>query len=118
MQHTQFNQGLLSFLQSSPTPFHATNSMRTELIGAGFVELFEEDNWVIEEGGQYFVTRNESSIIAFTTPQLTFNQTGWRMIGAHTDSPCLKLKPNAQVDRFGYHQLGVEVYGGDRKSVV
>lgn len=112
MQHTQFNQNLLSFLQSSPTQFHATNSMRIELISAGFVELFEEDSWVIEEDGKYFVTRNESSIIAFTTPQLIFNQTGWRMIGAHTDSPCLKLKPNAQVDRFGYHQLGVEVYGG------
>ena len=58
-------------------------------------------------------TRNESSLIAFTTPQLSFGQSGWRItIGAHADSPCLKLKPNAQVDRFGYHQLGVEVYGG------
>lgn len=112
MEHSSFNHSLLSFLQASPTPFHATNSMRKALKEAGFVELFEEDEWVIDEGGQYFVTRNESSLIAFTTPQLTFNQTGWRMIGAHTDSPCLKLKPNAQVTRHGHHQLGVEVYGG------
>lgn len=103
---------LLSFLQLSPTPFHATASMRSALVEKGFIELREEDSWVLDEGGKYFVTRNESSLIAFTTPQRDVSQTGWRMIGAHTDSPCLKLKPNAQVDRFGYHQLGVEVYGG------
>ncbi|BFM48887.1 M18 family aminopeptidase [Marinomonas sp. THO17] len=112
MEYSKFNDSLLSFLQVSPTPFHATDSMRSELLAAGYEELFEEDNWVIEEGGKYFVTRNESSLIAFTTPTLDVSQTGWRMIGAHTDSPCLKLKPNAHVDRFGYHQLGVEVYGG------
>jgi aspartyl aminopeptidase len=112
MEHTNFNDSLLSFLQSSPTPFHATDSMRNALISEGFVELLEENKWAIEEGGKYFVTRNESALIAFTTPELNFSQTGWRMIGGHTDSPCLKLKPNAQVDRFGYHQLGVEVYGG------
>lgn len=112
MEYSNFNDTLLSFLQSSPTPFHATASMRSALVAKGFVELLEEDNWVLDEGGKYFVTRNESSLIAFTTPQLDISQTGWRIIGAHTDSPCLKLKPNAQVDRFGYHQLGVEVYGG------
>ena len=112
MEYSKFNDELLSFLQASPTPFHATDSMRSALLEQGYEELFEEDNWVIEEGGKYFVTRNESSLIAFTTPTLDVSQTGWRMIGAHTDSPCLKLKPNAHVDRFGYHQLGVEVYGG------
>ncbi|WP_394178841.1 M18 family aminopeptidase [Marinomonas posidonica] len=112
MEYSQFNDSLLSFLQASPTPFHATDSMRAALLAEGYVELIEEDNWVIEDSGKYFVTRNESSLIAFTTPVLDVSQTGWRMIGAHTDSPCLKLKPNAHVDRFGYHQLGVEVYGG------
>ncbi|MCB5161381.1 M18 family aminopeptidase [Marinomonas algarum] len=112
MNISSFNEELLSFLNASPTPFHATDTMRCALFDAGFVELSERDTWSIEEGGKYFVTRNESSIIAFTSPQLNVHQTGWRMIGAHTDSPCLKLKPNAQVDRFGFHQLGVEVYGG------
>ncbi|KZN14777.1 M18 family aminopeptidase [Marinomonas sp. TW1] len=112
MEYSQFNDSLLSFLQASPTPFHATDSMRSALLAEGYVELIEDENWVIEEGGKYFVTRNESSLIAFTTPVLDVSQTGWRMIGAHTDSPCLKLKPNAHVNRFGYHQLGVEVYGG------
>ena len=112
MEYSNFNQSLLSFLQESPTPFHATNSMRQALTDAGFIELLEEESWVIDEGGKYFVTRNESSLIAFTTPQLDFHLSGWRMIGAHTDSPCLKLKPNAHVKRHGHHQLGVEVYGG------
>jgi len=112
MQHSSFNQSLLSFLQSSPTPFHATDSMRQGLLENGFIELFEQDDWSINVGGKYFVTRNESSLIAFTVPHQDVNRTGWRMIGAHTDSPCLKLKPNAHVKRHGYHQLGVEVYGG------
>ncbi|MBR7888940.1 M18 family aminopeptidase [Marinomonas sp. A79] len=112
MELTHFNDDLLSFLHTSPTPFHATATMKKHLLAQGFVELIESEEWVIDEGGQYFVTRNDSSLIAFTVPQLNLNQLGWRMMGAHTDSPCLKLKPNAQVDRFGFHQLGVEVYGG------
>ncbi|WCN14233.1 M18 family aminopeptidase [Marinomonas mediterranea] len=112
MESSNFNPSLLRFLQSSPTPFHATQSMKSRLLEAGFLELREDDNWVIDEGGRYFVSRNDSSLIAFTTPTLDFFNTGWRMIGAHTDSPCFKLKPNAQVTRHGHHQLGVEVYGG------
>lgn len=112
MKNQVFNHSLLSFLHNSPTPFHAVESMKVTLLDNGFSELKEKDHWVIEEGGKYFVTRNASSIIAFTTPTLNFHATGWRMVGGHTDSPCLKLKPNAHVVRSGFHQLGVEVYGG------
>lgn len=112
MQNQSFTQSLQSFLDASPTPFHAVASMKAHLLENHFVELEEQQDWVIDEGGRYFVTRNDSSIIAFTTPTLAFHQTGWRMIGAHTDSPCLKLKPNAAITRSGYDQLGVEVYGG------
>lgn len=112
MNQTSFNHSLLSFLDDSPTPFHAVSTMKRELLAAGYEELREQQEWVVSEGGRYFVTRNDSSIIAFTTPTFDFAHRGFRMIGAHTDSPCLKLKPNAHVERFGYHQLGVEVYGG------
>ncbi|WP_191603012.1 M18 family aminopeptidase [Marinomonas algicola] len=112
MKNQAFNHSLLSFLRNSPTPFHAVESMKATLLDNGFTELKEKDHWVIEEGGNYFVTRNASSVIAFTAPELNFHTTGWRMVGGHTDSPCLKLKPNAHVVRSGYHQLGVEVYGG------
>lgn len=112
MNQDSFNHSLLSFLDDSPTPFHAVSTMKRELLAAGYEELVEQQEWVISEGGKYFVTRNDSSVIAFTTPTLDFAHQGFRMIGAHTDSPCLKLKPNAHLERFGYHQLGVEVYGG------
>ena len=112
MNQASFNQSLLSFLDDSPTPFHAVATMKRDLLAEGYEQLDEQQEWVISEGGKYFVTRNDSSIIAFTTPTLDFAHQGFRMIGAHTDSPCLKLKPNAHVERFGYHQLGVEVYGG------
>ncbi len=112
MEIKAFNQSLLSFLQASPTPFHATENMGKTLLSQGFKPLLEGESWQIEQGGKYFVTRNDSSIIAFTTPQLDFDKHGWRMLGAHTDSPCLKLKPNQHVNRAGYDQLGVEVYGG------
>jgi len=112
MENQLFNTSLLSFLQASPTPFHATASMKARLLEQNFQELKEDQDWQIEQGGRYFVTRNASSIIAFTTPQLDYHKQGWRMLGAHTDSPCLKLKPNAHVNRAGYDQLGVEVYGG------
>ncbi|OUR81499.1 M18 family aminopeptidase, partial [Marinomonas sp. 42_23_T18] len=88
MKNQSFNTSLLSFLKASPTPFHATTSMKTALIEKGFVELKENLDWDISVGGKYFVCRNASSIIAFTTPTLNFQQTGWRMVGAHTDSPC------------------------------
>ncbi|RDL43893.1 M18 family aminopeptidase [Marinomonas piezotolerans] len=112
MNQASFNQSLLSFLDDSPTPFHAVSAMKYSLLDAGYEELDEQQEWVISEGGRYFVTRNDSSIIAFTAPSLDFAHQGFRMIGAHTDSPCLKVKPNAHLERFGHHQLGVEVYGG------
>lgn len=101
------------FLQASPTPFHAVKEMSARLIAAGFKELKEEDAWVVEKGGKYYVVRNGSSIIAWATPKhKDLAESGLRMVGAHTDSPCLKVKPLPELNRHGYQQLGVEVYGG------
>jgi len=107
-----FNQGLLAFIDASPTPFHATETMARELLSAGFIELLEADEWSLESGKKYFLTRNRSSIIAFTYFPDALPVEGIRMVGAHTDSPCLKVKPNPELHRHGYFQLGVEVYGG------
>ncbi len=107
-----FNQKLLNFLGASPTPFHATNNMVNELMQAGFVRLNEQQEWNLDAAQRYVVTRNDSSIIAFTLPNGTMLASGIRMAGAHTDSPCLKLKPNTEICANGYLQLGVEVYGG------
>lgn len=112
LTQSSFNAGLLEFIQSSPTPFHAVQSMAKILAAAGFTELCEADSWQLVPGERYYVTRNESSIIAFIHGTEKLLDTGIRMLGAHTDSPCLKVKPKAEVTSAGYHQLGVEVYGG------
>lgn len=107
-----FNAGLLQFLGASPTPFHAVDTMAGRLMAAGFERLDEGDSWHLEPGKRYLVTRNGSSLIAFVYGKTPLLESGIRMFGAHTDSPCLKVKPRAELNRRGYFQLGVEVYGG------
>ncbi len=111
MQKEAFNTGLLDFLGASPSPFHATSNLAAILLTNGFTELKETENWQLGPG-KYFVTRNQSSIIGFIIGDEDPATTGIRMSGAHTDSPCLKLKPNPEIYQKGYLQLGVEVYGG------
>lgn len=113
MTQNDFNQQLLSFLDRSPTPFHATANMVDACVAAGFEVLQERDSWSLKPGGRYVVTRNQSSVIAFTLPEEdNAVKTGFRMSGAHTDSPCLKVKTNPDMKGQGYLRLGVEVYGG------
>lgn len=81
------------------------------LENAGFQALDEKKSWNLGQG-KYFVTRNDSSIIAFIRGEEDPADTGIRMVGAHTDSPCLKVKPNPGIKSHGYLNLGVEVYGG------
>ncbi|MCL5426156.1 MAG: M18 family aminopeptidase [Gammaproteobacteria bacterium] len=101
---------LCDFLRQSPSPWHATSNMAARLEQAGFQRLEEKANWQLAPGKRYYVTRNDSAIIAFQLPATEF--TGLRMIGAHTDSPGLHLKPNATQRSAGWLQLGVQVYGG------
>ncbi|MDH5612742.1 MAG: M18 family aminopeptidase [Gammaproteobacteria bacterium] len=115
MQDSEFIEGLLSFIQASPTPFHAVEQMSAVLDENGFQRLMEADAWGLGSDasitGKFYVTRNDSSIIAFTLGSDPVEH-GFRMVGAHTDSPCLKVKPNPEITKNGYFQLGVEVYGG------
>ncbi|MDL2424977.1 M18 family aminopeptidase, partial [Pseudomonas sp. BAgro211] len=78
---------------------------------AGYQRLDERDAWRTETGGRYYVTRNDSSLIAFKLGTAPLLENGLRLVGAHTDSPCLRVKPNPELVRNGYWQLGVEVYG-------
>ncbi|MFW5426828.1 MAG: M18 family aminopeptidase, partial [Methylophagaceae bacterium] len=109
---TDFNQNFLSFLDNSPTPFHAVSTLSAQLEANGFERLDELDAWGALSAGQYYVTRNDSSIIAFTLPKPSLAETGFHMVGAHTDSPCLKVKPKPEKVKHTLMQLGVEVYGG------
>lgn len=113
MEQQQFNAQLFEFLADSPTPFHAVYEMRGWLQQAGYIELEEQNVWNVNPGGRYFIVRNESSIIAWNMPaNADLINSGMRMVGAHTDSPCLKVKPNPETVRQGCLRLGVEVYGG------
>jgi len=112
MQDVEFTNGLLNFINNSPTPFHAVKTMTDILEQSGFKQLNESESWPKQELDQkYYVTRNDSSIIAFRLNQ-SLVDSGIKMVGAHTDSPCLKVKPNPEIVKNQYLQLGVEVYGG------
>ncbi len=111
MQQTQYISGLIDYLSSSPTAFHAVASAAELLAQNGFTRLYEKQVWNRLPEGKYFVTRNDSSIIGFTW-SADKDPSSFQMIGAHTDSPCLKVKPNAEQKNQNYLQLGVEVYGG------
>ncbi len=110
MSRSDFIDGLKAFIDASPTPFHAASNLGVMLANAGFVELRETDSWNLRSGQGYFLIRNGSSILAWRQPE-NFDA-GLRMVGAHTDSPCLKVKPSPELYRNNYWQLGVEVYGG------
>ncbi len=101
---------VISCIMSSPTAFHVINNLVNELKKAGFTELSESSAWKIREGGKYYVTRNGSSLIAFTIPKKDFR--GFRVIASHSDSPTFKLKEAPELPEAGYLRLNVEGYGG------
>ncbi len=108
----QFNEGLCEFIDNSPTPFHATAELVKRLDAAGFIGLNESESWSLHAGKNYYVTRNQSSLIAWTQGSEPLVEQGMHMLGAHTDSPCLKVKPQADIYDHNSWRLGVEVYGG------
>lgn len=112
MTKDEFNSGLLEFLDGSPTPFHTTNNMSLILDELGFTKLDERDEWSLQFGKKYYVSRGETSLIAFN---YTLQQE-YLMLGSHTDSPTLKLKPNPLIKEHGVVKLAVEKYGGAKLS--
>ena len=102
---------LLAFLGASPTPFHAVDEGRRRLEAAGFRRLDEAERWDSLASGAYYVTTSGTNLIGFVLPEPA-QRTRFAIIGAHTDSPNLRLKPQPEYASEGYAQLGVEVYGG------
>jgi aspartyl aminopeptidase len=101
---------LIAYLGSSPTPYHAVASTTARLGAAGFEPLAEQDAWESLAPGRYTVVHEGSAVVAFVVPDGAIS--GFRIVGAHTDSPNLRLKPKPEYTKEGYLQLGVEVYGG------
>jgi len=103
---------LLSFIDRSPTPYHAVAESVSRLGAAGFRAIREDEVWNLAPGDRHYTVRHEGSLVAFQIGETSPAEGGFRIIGAHTDSPNLRLKPNPDVEADGYRQLSVEPYGG------
>lgn len=102
---------LFSFIESSPSVFHAVETMKRTLEEEGYVQLLESRPWKLLEGGKYYVTRNGSSIIAFRIPKRDF--AGFQIMASHSDSPSFKIKEHPEMEAdHAYVRLNVEKYGG------
>lgn len=103
---------LLAFIEAAPTPYHAVTEVAARLLLAGFRRFSERQAWELGPGDRGFVVRGGGSIAAFRMGKKSPAEAGFVIVGAHTDSPNLRLKPNAEMSAHGYEQLSVEVYGG------
>jgi aspartyl aminopeptidase len=103
---------LLNFIDASPSPWHAVQTVAERLQRSGFVALREDERWQLAAGGRYYVIRGGASIAAFVVGRDDLAASGFRLVGAHTDSPGLRVKPKALQDGDGLLRIGVEVYGG------
>lgn len=132
---SRFDRGhtddLMTFLSASPTPYHAVASAAARLEKAGFRQVAETDAWEATSGGKYVL--RGGAIVAWYVPEGAAAHTPFRIVGAHTDSPNLRVKPRPDTGAHGWRQVAVEIYGGplmnswldrdlglagDRKSVV
>jgi len=104
---------LIDFIYDSPSPFHAVDNVRKTLDENGYVELKNRERWDIKKGGKYYITKNHSAIIAFVVGNGEIEKEGFRLIGAHTDAPTFRIKPNPEMTvENSYLKLNTEVYGG------
>jgi aspartyl aminopeptidase len=108
----QTARDLIAFIDASPSPWHAVAGAEQHLQAAGFSRLEEGARWSLVPGGRHYVLRGGASLIAFTLGSRPLAEAGFRIVGAHTDSPGLRLKPRPVLGGDGLARLAVEVYGG------
>jgi len=104
--------GLIDFIDASPSPWHAVASAEALLQANGHTRLSEGERWELKEGGRYYVVRGGASLIAFVMGSKPIVESGFRIVGTHSDSPGFRVKPNAALAGEGLARLAVEVYGG------
>jgi aspartyl aminopeptidase len=106
-------QELLNFINKSKTAFQSAYEIKSILDNQGYTEIKEEDKWDLEKSGKYYITKNDSAVIAFEIGSGDIEKDGFRLIGAHTDSPGFRIKPNPEMLVEGHYlKLNTEVYGG------
>jgi len=108
--HSTVSAKLIDFLNTSYTAFHAVENVKNRLLSQGFTQLWEGEKWKLEKGGKYFVTKNDSSVIAFKVPKNEY--VGFNIVASHSDSPTFKVKENAELEKAGFICLNTERYGG------
>jgi hypothetical protein len=113
--HLEFANDFIDFLNEAITPFHAVEASKKRLKAAGFVQVSERDQWNLQRGGKYFFARNDTSIVAFSVGS-QFPQSGgsFTVLAAHTDSPCLRIKPVACFQKGQALMLNTQPYGGGK----
>lgn len=110
MKSLEFTKDLIEFIDKSPLNYFAVKNAKSLLEEAGFSELKENEPWEVKKSGKYFVSRNDTALIAFTVGEdLT---KGFDIIGSHTDSPTFKIKSNPEITDLGYLKFNIEPYGG------
>lgn len=110
MSAEKFNAGLAEYIIDSPTSYHAAEVAGSAFTNAHFTHLNEADEYPATPGGYYIV--RDGAIIAWHIPENPDPTAGFSILGAHTDSPSFKLKPNPSTTAYGWAQAGVEIYGG------
>ena len=109
----QLAKELIEFVNESPTAYHATSTVKDILDKSGYKELKEIEKWNINKGEKYYLIKNDSALIAFEIGTGEIEEEGFRLIGAHTDSPTFKIKPKSEmIIENKYVKLNTEVYGG------
>lgn len=109
----KFAKNLMDFIDSSHSSFHATKNVEELFIKEGFKKINLQDKWELEKEGKYFVTKNNSAIIGFVVGKGEIEEDGFKIVGAHTDAPTFRIKPNPEMTVEGkYLRLNTEVYGG------
>lgn len=105
-------EDLINFIQVSPTAFHAVLEIERRLLKNGFTKLDESAKWALSPGEKYYVVRNNSSLAAFISGRKKVYDRGFKIIGAHTDSPSLKIKKEGASVKGSLLRMSVEPYGG------
>ena len=106
-------QGLLDFIDESPSVYHVVENLRKKYEDAGFSEWKEQEEWKAQAGGKYYVIRGGSSIIGIEIPKEVSGIRGFHIAASHSDSPTFKIKENPDIEVEGcYHKLNIEKYGG------
>jgi aspartyl aminopeptidase len=109
----QFAAEFVEYLNEASTAFHAVDAAKRRLENAGFVEISERQTWSLLPGGKYFFRRNNTTVVAFSVgTAVNVDNVAFTVLGAHTDSPCLKVKPVATINKSNALMINTQPYGG------